>query len=279
MKICLQLLISIFVIATIEGCDSIPLPAAQLDFKKEIETLQTEYDQAKNSGNSILEKQVEEKAIIFLRNTPHKAVEWVAVIDSISNDQLTVSTESDPYRFHLGLFVPEAIILVKSLERGDSIKFSGDIGTEKSVTIGEGISEPQFKFYPESIQTGDGRKVATQDIQNTTDQASIKKLQDEAKCVLDLQCWADHHLKAAASQCQKSIEKMAKYNYKWTNGILEPIFSQHKWFDAEQLYISYLGDKITLQNGYDEWGNQKYSCVFDTLNDIIIKVGILPGSF
>ena len=72
---------------------------------------------------------------------------------------------------------------------------------------------------------------------------------------------------------------MAKYNHKWTNGILEPKFSRRKWFDADKLHISYSGDKITLQNGYDEWENQKYACVFDTLNNIVIKVGVLPGSF
>ena len=234
---------------------------------------------AKKKGNSIFEKQVEEKAVNFLRNTSHKAVEWVAVVDSISDDKLTVSTESDPYTFHLEFFAPEAVTLAKFLEQGDKIKFSGDIGAEKSVSVGVSINEPQFRFYPASVKNHDGSKVALQAIQKTTNPDAIKKLQDEAKCKFDLQCWADRHFMAATTQCQKPIEKMAKYNHKWTNGPLEPKFSRRKWFDAEKLHISYLGDKITLQNGYGAWDNQKYSCVFDTLTNTVIKVGVLHGSF
>ena len=208
--------------------ESTPLPPAQLEFKNKIEALQAEYNRAKNSGNSIFERQVEEKAVIFLRNTPHKAVEWVVVVDSISDDKLTVSTNSDPYTFHLKFFAPEAVTLARSFVRGDKIKFSGYIGAEKSVVVGRSIVEPQFKFYPERVKKWHGSQVATQDLQHTTT-AAIKKLQDEAKCQLDLQCWADRHLKAATAQCQIPIVKMAKYNHKWTNGILEPKFSRRGW--------------------------------------------------
>ncbi|GEM_PF-5246554 len=278
MKIILKIFNSLILISSIGGCDLSQLPPDQLEFKNKIETLQTEYGLAKNNGNSALKQQIEETAVILMHNTPYQAVEWVAEVDSVSDDLFSVSTKSAPYTFHLKFFAPEAVALAKSLKKGDKIKFSGNIGTEKSGTIDEGINNPQFRFYPENVKTYDANNFAVQDINITSDPAAIKKLQDVARCRLDLECWAGRHFTAATTHCQKPIENLAKYNHKWTNGVSEPKFSQHKWFDVEKLYISYLGDKITLQNGHGNWDNQKYSCVFDTLNNTVIKVGVLHGS-
>lgn len=100
---------------------------------------------------------------------------------------------------------------------------------------------------------------------------------EQAACKSDLQCWGDKNAISAAVTCQPLIEKMAKWDHKWTDGILEPKFSRFRWRDKSQGVLTYVGDKLQLQNGFGAWGNVVYECDFEPASERVSDIRITQG--
>lgn len=109
------------------------------------------------------------------------------------------------------------------------------------------------------------------------EQEKIKAAEAEAKCKEDLQCWGDKHSISAAVYCEKDIERLAKYSFKWTDGFLEPKFSRFMWHDKDAGTVTYIGDKIEYQNGFGAFQNHIYQCDFDPVNELVLEVKANPG--
>ena len=86
---------------------------------------------------------------------------------------------------------------------------------------------------------------------------------EEVVCRQDLQCWGDKHALAATITCERLIESLAKYAYKWTDGWLGPKLKRFRWKDRVEGSVSYTGDEIQFQNGFGAWRQMTYWCHYN----------------
>lgn len=98
-----------------------------------------------------------------------------------------------------------------------------------------------------------------------------------ADCKADLLCWSDKHSFDAAVLCKAVIERMAKYDYEWTDGITTPMFKKVSWIDKKKGSVTYFGDEVKMQNGFGNFLRQRYACKFDPLTKSLIDVTIEAG--
>lgn len=103
---------------------------------------------------------------------------------------------------------------------------------------------------------------------------------DVAACKKQLGCWAEKKLIEATFACRPRIERMAQYQFEWTDGFFEQKMSHYRWQDPNAGVVMYIGDKIKLQNGFGAWQYYTYFCDYDSttkaVTDIRLKVGRLP---
>lgn len=100
---------------------------------------------------------------------------------------------------------------------------------------------------------------------------------DDIACKADLQCWGDRNSIAASFKCDDKIEKLAKYSFKWTDGLLGVKFSNFKWKNTQMGQITYIGDSIQFQNGMGAWQNYSYQCDYDPATESVLNVIASPG--
>jgi hypothetical protein len=96
-------------------------------------------------------------------------------------------------------------------------------------------------------------------------------------CRRSLQCWGDRYNSAADVYCDDSVERLAKYSAKWTDGWLEPKFSRFRWKDQKRGVITFVGDKIQFQNGFGVRQNHVYECDFQPDGNWVLDVRAAPG--
>lgn len=108
------------------------------------------------------------------------------------------------------------------------------------------------------------------------DQAKLAA-EKEAACRKELGCWAEKHNIAATVKCDGIVERMAKNDFEWTDGILEPKFSHYRWKDRSAGVVTYIGDKIKYQNGFGAWVNHVYECDYNPDIEVVVDVRAQPG--
>lgn len=97
---------------------------------------------------------------------------------------------------------------------------------------------------------------------------------DNQSCSQDIRCWGDKHNVAASIRCAAPVESVAKYSYRWTDGMLELKFDKFRWYDRERGIVTYTGDKIQFQNGFGAWQNCYYECDYNPLSDTVLDVRV-----
>lgn len=100
---------------------------------------------------------------------------------------------------------------------------------------------------------------------------------NDAACRKDLKCLAERVLPEASVVCDDLIERMAKYQFEWTGGFLEPVFSRYRWRDMPKGEITFIGDRIKFQNGFGAWQNMVYQCDYDAETGAILDVRVEGG--
>jgi hypothetical protein len=78
-------------------------------------------------------------------------------------------------------------------------------------------------------------------------------------------------------RCRDPIERLAKNDFEWTDGILEPKFSHYRWRDEAKGELTYIGDKIKYQNGFGAWIHHTYQCDLDSSGERVMDVRAAPG--
>ncbi len=111
----------------------------------------------------------------------------------------------------------------------------------------------------------------------TVEKTAEQVEKENAECKKSLECWSDKNAVVAQVACQQAIEKMAKYDYEWTDGLLDPVFSKMKWKDEKQGIITYYGDKIKMQNGFGAYSNYIYACDFNPETESVLDVRMKQG--
>lgn len=104
-----------------------------------------------------------------------------------------------------------------------------------------------------------------------------KREQKGDKCNGDLDCIADRLTFTAGFLCEGKIERLAKYDFKWTDGLLEPKFSRYRIKDREKRIIAVFGDKIQFQNGFGAMQNHIYECDIAADSNTVVGVKVTPG--
>lgn len=100
---------------------------------------------------------------------------------------------------------------------------------------------------------------------------------EAATCKGDLQCWGDKHLLAATLDCRPLVERLARLDFQWTDGILEPKFAKFAWGNKAKGTLIYFGDAIQFQNGFGNWIRHSYSCEYDPTTKDVINVDAREG--
>lgn len=96
-------------------------------------------------------------------------------------------------------------------------------------------------------------------------------------CREDLQCWGDENWSMAEVVCADEVERMAKYDVKWTDSFGENRLSRQDWLDKEAGTIRYYGDQVQFQNGYGAYQNYIYRCDYDPETETVINLEMEPG--
>ena len=98
------------------------------------------------------------------------------------------------------------------------------------------------------------------------------------ECREDDNCWGQQHHMAAEQQCRPMIERRARYQYQWTNGVTEWQFP--KWsfaeLDGSSGVLVYEGSKIQFQNAFGVWQRMYYGCYYDPGQASVVGVSVRP---
>jgi hypothetical protein len=111
----------------------------------------------------------------------------------------------------------------------------------------------------------------------TSTSSPAKAADNDAACRKDLKCWGEKHMVSASVYCKRFVERMAKNNFEWTDGLLEPKFSHYRWKDQAAGSVTYIGDKIKFQNGFGAWIYHTYECDLDASGKNVLDVRARPG--
>lgn len=162
----------ILICLALSVCDQVKskMPVGQVAFTQQIDALVGELETASEGTNSLVEDEVEERAIKYLRKTPHEAVSWVASVESVSSSskKIKITTIIASHTYYLKVYPSDAAIEFSlTLAEGDIVVFSGSIGAEDSFTIKGGLEDPEFIFYPKSIKKYGESSSIVQDLANS----------------------------------------------------------------------------------------------------------------
>ncbi|ADZ72389.1 hypothetical protein [Polymorphum gilvum] len=116
---------------------------------------------------------------------------------------------------------------------------------------------------------------------NEESEAQTRKAEEErakeVACRNDLTCWGEKASVVASVYCPDSIERLAKYDAEWVDGIFEPKFSHYRWRDKDRGVVTMIGDKVRFQNGFGAWMRMTYECDVDPSTDRVLDVRVLEG--
>jgi hypothetical protein len=169
-----------------------------------------------------------------------------------------------------------------------ALNFPFAVLTERAVAL------PREQLASQQQEIEAGRKAASERAAEAQAEADAKRAQDEAErakkaadaqreadaeknCRWDLKCWGNRFQVDATSHCQEQIERLAKYDFKWTDRWNPQIFSHFRWEDEKLGIITYLGDKLMFQNGFGAFANVTYECSYDTVNKMVVGVDAHEG--
>lgn len=107
--------------------------------------------------------------------------------------------------------------------------------------------------------------------------ATAEQQKKDADCKKDLQCWGDKHSIKASFACRPYVERLAKYQFEWTDGWLDTKFSRFRWKNMAKGQVTYIGDKIKFQNGFGAWQFATYACDYDPVAEVVLNVDATPG--
>ncbi|MBB3963472.1 hypothetical protein [Rhizobium metallidurans] len=101
---------------------------------------------------------------------------------------------------------------------------------------------------------------------------AVAEKAEAEKCRQDLQCWGEKAWIGASVRCPEFIEKLAKWDFQWTDGTFEPKFAKYRWKDQKRGVVTLIGDKAKMQNGFGAWKRVTYTCDYDPIAEAVVTV-------
>ena len=111
--------------------------------------------------------------------------------------------------------------------------------------------------------------------QDPMDTASRIKAEEE--CKKSLQCWASKFIRDASWECSPQVERLAKFDFKWTDSSQGSHFTHFRWKSESQQTVTYIGDGLRFQNGFGAWTYMTYFCDYDPLTKRVMQVNVVEG--
>lgn len=108
-------------------------------------------------------------------------------------------------------------------------------------------------------------------------QKGVRIAKEDEDCRKELSFWGEKATTAAMFTCPRHIERMARYDYEWTDGFLGAKFSHYRWRDIDNGIVTVIGDKIKFQNGFGAWSNMIYECDIAPKTNLILDVRAADG--
>lgn len=116
----------------------------------------------------------------------------------------------------------------------------------------------------EAYRKRHAEQLAALDAAQAAEDARIAKQRADEACRQDVGCWSKPFLIDAQVKCADAVERLAKWQYEWTNSFLgERKFLDPVWTDANHKTFVLAGHAIKMQNGFGAWRKVAYLCVFD----------------
>lgn len=116
-------------------------------------------------------------------------------------------------------------------------------------------------------------------VNNKIEPSSAKdtiKITAEKQCAAnDGNCLFEKYWIDASTPCKKLVEKSSKYDFEWTYGTFEPMFS--RFLTGTKNQIVFVGDKVKLTNGFNAKTTMVYYCTFDFKTKKIVDFKIDSG--
>jgi len=89
----------------------------------------------------------------------------------------------------------------------------------------------------------------------------------------------DKHMSGAVSACGPAVQKLARVNYRWT---ARTPFG--RWYlahvqDVGDGTMMLGGDEIEFQNGFGNWIQHKYVCIYNPMTKKVVSASADPGRF
>lgn len=138
-----------------------------------------------------------------------------------------------------------------------------------------GLDAAGYAKHQEAVAVAEKKKQEEAKLaESLAKEAELKKLAD---CKADLQCWAEKNEIDAIVACKPIIQKMAKYDYEWTDGITSPVFTRLAWTDKKKVSVTYFGDEIKMQNGFGNFLRHRYACKYDPSKKSVLDVTLEAG--
>ncbi|HDG1673796.1 TPA: hypothetical protein PFE07_003264 [Kluyvera cryocrescens] len=92
----------------------------------------------------------------------------------------------------------------------------------------------------------------------------------------DMQCNYDRNLVDAVTKCKPLVEKSAKYDFEWTDSMLDTIFS-HGRIDPQKDEFTFIGDKVKFTNGFNAKTTMTYACTLNLKSKEVTNFKIQQG--
>jgi hypothetical protein len=92
----------------------------------------------------------------------------------------------------------------------------------------------------------------------------------------DGQCLFNQNWPEAAMNCRKPIEKLAKFDHEWTDGVLTPMFTYFE-LDATNNQMTFIGNEVKFTNGFNAKIPMIYNCTVDLKTQEILNVNVKQG--
>ncbi len=97
-----------------------------------------------------------------------------------------------------------------------------------------------------------------------------------AVCEPGDRCWVEENRSTAQLVCMNAVEHSARYQFKWTSGLMHPRFIGA---DQQGGLVRVRGDQVKMQNGFGAWENEIYTCLYDPKKKQLVDFKIAPGRF
>lgn len=192
----------------------------------------------------------------------------------------TMRSKYLPYKFVNNYTVPVLIVVLavaasaarSSSDEARSQKLGFKNGKEFAIARENNITNvADYAKYAEEQRIKAVEKAAQDALLATEKERKAKE--EEAKCLDDAECYSSKHHRGDYI-CKVAVERSAQYQFKWTDGVIEPKFSSYSWYDKDKKLVTLYGHRAQAQNGFGAFKNIQYSCTFNADTGEVLSVNL-----